>query len=307
MNQAFADPSRLDPEHGGAEPVADAGNDSQKAFEFVQSLAAELSRGKVELPSYPDVAIRVRQVLADPDVTNERVARVIASDAGLAVRMLALANSAALSRGGRSLTDLKMAVTRIGHQNVRSAALAYALTQIRDSASRESIRVELAKLWETSTMVAALARVIAVKTRAANPDEAQLTGLLHNVGCVYVLARADKYPSLFATVESRDSLMRDWHAHIGKAIAQNWGLPEHVYEAIGDQDTYQPEACKTNLADVLCVAIRAAGFRGPVEELETALADHPAFERLRIHGEVLRTVLTESAEEIEGLRAALGG
>src|SRR5512133_85021 len=102
-----------------------------KAFEFVQSLAAELSKGRVDLPAYPEVAMRVRQVLADEGVTNDRIAKIIVSDAGLATRMLTMANSAALSRGGKPLTDLKLAVTRVGHNNVRSAAMAYALAQLR--------------------------------------------------------------------------------------------------------------------------------------------------------------------------------
>ena len=35
------------------------------AFEFVQFLAQELSSGKVDLPSFPDIAIKVRKALAD--------------------------------------------------------------------------------------------------------------------------------------------------------------------------------------------------------------------------------------------------
>jgi HD-like signal output (HDOD) protein len=38
-------------------------NANKAAFEFVQMLAQELSSGKVELPSFPDIAIKVRKVL----------------------------------------------------------------------------------------------------------------------------------------------------------------------------------------------------------------------------------------------------
>ena len=33
------------------------------AFEFIKSLAAELSRGKVDLPSFPEIAVRVRRIM----------------------------------------------------------------------------------------------------------------------------------------------------------------------------------------------------------------------------------------------------
>lgn len=279
----------------------------QRSFEFVQSLAAELSRGRVDLPAYPDVAIRVRQVLGDDGVTNDRIAKIIASDAGLATRMLTMANSAALARGGRPLADLKLAVTRIGHDNVRSAALAYALGQIRAADSLGHIRAELAELWQKSTLVAALARVLAVRTRAANADEALLAGLLHNVGAVYILARADKHSDLFTNPAARDMLMTEWQANIGKAIAQNWGLAENVADAIGEQDaTDRFDASKRDLADVLFVAKRMAPcFDQPIS-LDIVLGGLQPFKRLAITGDALRDAMNEGAEEIASLRAALG-
>ena len=71
------------------------------AFAFVGELAQEVSTGKVELPSFPDVAVRVRKVLADEAVSNDQIARVVGSEAGLAARVFTLANSAALNRTGR--------------------------------------------------------------------------------------------------------------------------------------------------------------------------------------------------------------
>jgi len=51
--------------------VSDEPNASQTdAFVFIQNLAAELSSGKVDLPSFPEVAIRVRKVLADDSTTT---------------------------------------------------------------------------------------------------------------------------------------------------------------------------------------------------------------------------------------------
>ena len=52
-------------------------------FKFLSELAKELSSGRVELPSFPDAAVRVQQVLSDPAVDGDRTARVIGADAGL--------------------------------------------------------------------------------------------------------------------------------------------------------------------------------------------------------------------------------
>src|SRR6185437_12392307 len=59
----------------------------QEAFAFVQELAAELNRGTVDLPSFPDIALRVRQVLADDSVSTEQVVRVINSEPALVAQL----------------------------------------------------------------------------------------------------------------------------------------------------------------------------------------------------------------------------
>lgn len=290
---------------GAAPPQHDP---PHEAFAFVQSLAQELSRGRVDLPSFPEVAVRVHGVLASPDASDARIARIIASDAGLAAHMLALANSAALSRGGKPIVDLKLAVTRVGHVNTRSAAIAYALGQIRRASSLAHIRDELSALWRRSTRVAAVAHVVARHTRVADPDEALLAGLLHNIGCVYILARADRHSALFTDAALRDALMADWNASIGRSIAENWGLSEGVAEAIAEQFVdARPPSGRRDLLDVLSVAVRSADHEPGVTDPQLPIAGANTFERLGIDAALLDSLIGESAAEIEDLRSALGG
>lgn len=297
------------PGAGAPAPVATA-DDYSTAFAFVQSLAAELSRGRVDLPTCPDVASCVREALdRRGDLSNTMVTRVITSDAGLAARMFSQVNAGAAQRGGqrRSYVDLKLAVTRVGPDKVRSAALPYVLEKLRAAQAHEHIRDELARLWERSTMVAAIARVLASRTRAAEPDVALLAGLLHNVGSVYLFARAEKHLDLFRNTAVRELLLHDWQASIGKAIAQNWGLPDEIADAIGDQDQLdRHEAGARDLTDVLCVAVRAASFFGRPDELEIAIGSLPLFRRLGLDREELHAAMGEASAEIARLRAALG-
>ena len=126
-------------------PVSDP-----EAFAFVQALAAELSTGKVELPSFPDIAMRVRQVLADETVTPEKVVRVVGSEPALAARLLQLANSAALNFSGKAVTDLRTAVNRMGFNMVRSAAIAFAMSQLKKVDALKGLEKPLDALWRRS-------------------------------------------------------------------------------------------------------------------------------------------------------------
>src|ERR1700757_1755965 len=84
------------------------------AFTFVQALAAELSGGKVELPGFTHIVMRVQKVLADESSDASRVVRVIGSEPVLATQLVRMANSAALNPTGTRVMDLRTAVARGG-------------------------------------------------------------------------------------------------------------------------------------------------------------------------------------------------
>ena len=281
-------------------PAEDSG-----AFAFVSDLAQEVSKGRVELPSFPDVAVRVRKVLADEQVSNEQIARVVSSDAGLAARVFTLANSAALNRSGRTISELKSAVNRIGHNNVRTAAVSFAIAQLRRANELRHISKELEQLWQEATMVAALAYAVAARTDI-NADESMLAGLLHNVGKIYILARANRHDSLFKDPAALGQVLRDWHANIGKAIVDNWGFPEHICDAIGEHESIDRAVNHPDVTDVLTVAVMMSGFVGHEADLELNMQGVKAFWRLGLDNDKCVHVMRDCAEEISALRTALG-
>jgi len=279
--------------------------DSTAAFAFVSELAKEVSSGKVELPSFPDVAVRVRKVLADEAVTNEQIARIVGSDAGLAARVLTLANSAALNRTGRAVADLKTAINRIGHNNVRTAAVSFAIAQLRRASELRNIAQDLERVWQEATLVAALAFSIGTRCQV-NADESMLAGLLHNIGKLYILARANRHGDLFRDPPVLAQVLRDWHANVGKAIVENWGFPEHIAEAIGEHESIDRMVEKADIADVLTVAVMVAGFMGHETDFELNMQGVKAFSRLRLDNAKCADIMQNCGDEISALRSALG-
>ncbi len=208
---------------------------STAAFDFVRTLAAELSVGNVDLPSFPEIAVRVRRVLSDPKSSVEQVVRVVGSEPALAARLLRIANSASLNRSGRAVTDLRTAINRIGYNMVRSASISFSMAQIRTSNKLAGLEHHLNDLWQRSTSVAAFAYVLARTCTKVNPDEAMLTGMMHGIGKLYVLTRVIDHPELFASNTMLNQIIGEWHASIGKAILENWKFPESMAQAVGDQ------------------------------------------------------------------------
>jgi len=283
------------------------GKHAQAAFQFVAELASEVSRGRVELPAFPDVATRVRKALADENVSPEQITRVVGSEAGLAARVMTLANSAALNRGGKNITELKTAINRIGQNNVRTAAVAFAIAQLRRASELKHIMKDLEKLWNRATMVSALAYTIASRTPGINADEALLAGLIHNVGKIYILARAYKHADLFADSVAMNMIMREWHANIGKAIIENWGFAAHIAEAVGGQEELDRVTGYADLTDVLTVSVLASSFfDDPDVDLELNMQGVHGFLRLGLNNEKFTVIMRDCIEEISALRNALG-
>jgi len=272
-------------------------------FRFLSDLARELSAGRVDLPSFPDAVARVQHVLSDDSITSERIARVVSSDAGLAARILTMANSTLLHRGGTPVTDLKVAITRIGHDSIRAAALSYATAQVRQAADLAPIRSELERFWQEGIRVAGLAHAMAKETRLMRPDEALLAGLLHNIGKVYIIART---PRDAGSVQIDDAVLRDWHPGIGQALIENWKLPEDIATAVGGQlETDRSHGGPADLQDLLIVAVNLAAQMAS-NAADDAAAQMPSAAAMGLTDSAIVRIVLESQTEMETLQAALG-
>ncbi len=277
-------------------------------FSFVKGLAAELSAGQVELPSVPDIVISLQQALSDDNVTNDTIVRVIGSEPMLAGRLLTMANSVALNTSGRKIADLPTAVARVGFNIVRSAALSFAVEQLRKASEYRHLEKQLDVLWKDSVQIAALCHVIARRFSSLNGDTALLAGLMHNVGRIYILTRASQYPTLTADPLTYNSIVRDWHANVAKALLENWKVADEIVEAVAGYEDLDREARgPVTLTDVLSLAMLVERNRVGTEMNLPDETLIKGLKRMQLQVRDCHTVLDESAEEIAALKSALGG
>jgi HD-like signal output (HDOD) protein len=278
-----------------------------EAFAFVQALAAELSHGKVDLPSFPDIAMRVRRVLADDDVSQDQVVRVVGSEPALAARLLQIANSAALNFSGKAITELRTAINRMGHTMVRSAAIAFAMSQLKKVDALKGLEKPLDDLWKDSAAVAAMSHAVARRFSQINPDTAMLAGLVQGIGKLYILTRSSKHPALFADQVTYNQIVRDWHSSVSKALLENWDMADEIVSAVSEyEDMGRRHSGPVDLTDVLTVGSLLAAFKEHPESLEINMHDVAACQRMSIDRAAYEKLIDESDNEIEALRKALG-
>jgi HD-like signal output (HDOD) protein len=277
-------------------------------FSFVKGLAAELSQGQVELPSVPEIVVRLQQTMSDENVTNDIVVRVIGSEPMLASKLLTMANSVALNTSGRKIADLPTAVARVGFNIVRSAALSFAVEQLRKASEYRHLEKQLDGLWKNSVQIAAMCHVIARRFSSLNGDTALLAGLMHNVGRIYILTRASKYPTLTSDPLTFNSIVRDWHANVAKALLENWKVADEIVDAVAGYEDLDREARgPVTLTDVLSLAMLLERNRNGTEMNVPDEGLIKGLKRMQLQVRDCHAVLDESAEEIAALKSALGG
>jgi len=186
-----------------------------------ESAVAEID----SMETLPVIAHRLMQATADPNCSLGELGEILSSDAALAARVMQLANSAMYGR--RKVEDLSAAVMRLGMREIRSLAVAAALTQ-----NKHPHRFDEA-MWEFSLRCATLSESIARTHDTDAAGNAFLCGLLHDFG-TSVMARiyGDEYRTLIAhpgrreqREKERDSYGFD-HCDIGCVVASQWNLDQ---------------------------------------------------------------------------------
>jgi len=141
-----------------------------------------------------------------------------------------------------------------------------------------------------------------------NPDEAMLAGLLHGIGKLYIVTRAERHPLLFMHAQTMHDMIRDWHAAIGKAILENWEFSDAMAEAISVQDDLSRESENPpDLSDVVATAILMASFAGDAAGFAMAMEGSSVIDRMKLTAAKAEVIMRESAVEIANLRQALKG
>jgi HD-like signal output (HDOD) protein len=267
-------------------------------FSFVEQLAQDLRDERLELPAFPEAVVRIQRVLQSPDTRTDDVVRILSSEPALAARLLRMANSAEFRRADKNVTDLKTAVARMGFNIVRSVAVAFAMRQLRRKDTyTPTAQLQLEQAWEESLAASATCFVVAKRFTRLNPDQAMLTGLLHVLGRLYIIMRSKD------TAELSEAEMRQvvdgWHASIGKAILESWGLPEELQRAIEHQDELDSaQDGVVSMTDVLIAAKLLA--RG-----ETDGAKFPALRRVGVAIKDGVKPMDQYEEELKSVRASL--
>lgn len=187
--------------------------------ELLDSERLRSAIGRIEkLPSPPHLYLSLTQALEhDDDTDTADVAKLVAADPAIAAKVLQLSNSA-FYNSGRTISDLRSAVTRLGLATLRDLVLASEVF----SASPLSVG-ERNSLQQRALMASRLAAKLLPESSA---ELGATAALLADIGLLLPGVRNER------TEPASDGDLRPGHAEAGAYLLGLWGLPMPIIEAV---------------------------------------------------------------------------
>jgi HD-like signal output (HDOD) protein len=259
-------------------------------LQFLQDIAADLSRGEVTFPTFDAATLKIRNALNDPDISLERLANALQQEPLVCLRLIKMANAVGARGGfGCVIADLRVAVSRLGLNVVHSVAMSAVLDQLRVMKEARPLDPLADVIYRHSIHVAARARVLARYATSLNPDEALFAGLVHDVGYYYLLSRLPRYPGLASEPASLRRIIAEWHAPIGTTVLHGFNLPDSILEAVSSHEDPGYRLPLETYADVLRAASHYSRDTSPAEIV-------PALANTEVAPELVELLLAHEAE-----------
>lgn len=267
-----------------------------------------------DLPTLPQVLIKLTELVNDPRSAARDLGRVIAADQSQTARLLKLVNSP-LYGFPRTISSVNEAIAILGFNAVKNLCLSITIFDIiSNSNGRGGFNRE--KFWHHSIGCAVGAKILAQYIGYAEKEELFIAGLLHDIGKV-VLDQFfhDEFNEITSLVLSKNILMLEaekevlqlTHARVGQMLALYWNLPLKLTDSIAyhHQPLKNPRYCKetsaVHLADILCRA-KNMGYGG---DNRMPNIDMQAWETLGLKLNTIEPVMRDMEQEFAGAQAII--
>jgi len=272
--------------------------------EALELIVQQMERGELVFPTNMAAALKLQRELDDPECHLDTAAELVLAEPLVAARLVSIANSAAYSRVGGSVSNVRSAASMLGINRLRALVAAIVVRQLSSEITDASIRSKADQLWQHCAHVAALAKVLAREFTTVDPEMALFTGVVHEIDGFYLLSRAQEFPALLESDPS--AIETPSRAHLARHIMAALKIPRPVAAAVQSLHTSGSLEPPESAGDVLSLANRLAPVPSPLTELAAASDQTQADPLDFVMGaKTLRTVLDASADERQAMTAAL--
>lgn len=245
---------------------------------IIAEIHREFNHNEVDLPSMPEVALKINQAIQDEHLDIQKIAGIIQIDPMIAARAVQVANSAMYS-GSQPVQTINRAVQRIGLRAMRAIVMSVTIRNLY-TAKSPLIKKRMSTYYHHSIRVGVLSHVLSKKIKGFDPEQAFLAGLIHDIGIVPILIRADSHDDIKNNADLLEKIIADLKINVGAMLLRQWGFEDELITVVQDAEKWDRDVIKADYCDVIQVAQLHCEMIGGRKLDAPALAELPAFERL---------------------------
>ncbi len=283
-----------------------------KSGKFEKKHIANISN----LPTLPEVAQQLIQIINDPDTSSSQVADLISKDVGITSKVLRMANSAFYGIP-RTITTVQNAVVLLGMKVVNSLVLSVSVGDMFPSNKNKS-GLSRVSFWKHSLATAITSKVLAKKMKVSHPpdpEECFCSGLLHDIGKLvldqyffdaFLSAIQSAQAQSISSNKSEVEVFGYSHTHVGDWLTSKWELPRNLrlpiihHHEIPTDGPAKANIAIVQLADNIAHQLNYNCYQDEV----TSPIQEECYDLLRITPDETAGIIEQLPKEIEKLEAA---
>jgi HD-like signal output (HDOD) protein len=251
------------------------------ANSLTMHLYQDLIEDTIIIPSLPEVAHKIQQVFNSNDANADKVAQVLLTDPVMTGKLIRIANSA-LYRGVAQIDTLQAAVVRLGMDTIYKLVMTYAMNELFESRSGY-VSKRMHQLSTHSRKVAAIAHVLAEKSKKFDPETAMLAGLVHDLGVIVILNYIDLHNEDLSDTQRLEQTIATMRPQITGMLMQKWNFTEEIIHVAEEcEDWFRNPGDEADLCDLVMIAQYHSMMGTPEMTLLPPISALPAMGKLHM-------------------------
>ena len=251
---------------------------------------------EVDLPSLPEVALRVNAAVNEPDQNLRDLAKEIQTDPMIAARVMQVANSA-LYHPTQPIESIQDAVSRIGIKIVQTIVMSVVLRNLFKPKSH-MVHKRARVFYLHSIRVGAISNILASHLKGFSPEHAFLAGLLHDVGVMPILILADQRTELETDPDLVEAVIQKLRGMVGGLLLRQWGFSGDLLTVAEQAQQWQRQQDTADYCDLVQIAQLHCHLVGGDKMDAPPMNELPAFARLQLEKLDPVAIVSEARDEI---------
>jgi HD-like signal output (HDOD) protein len=261
---------------------------------LVDDIRQAFYHNEVDLPSMPDVALRISGAIQNQDADFRQIATIVQADPVISARIVQVANSA-MYVGVSRVESVQNAITRIGLQAARVIVMTVVLKNLFAPQS-PIVRKRMKDYYLHSIRIGAICHALASRLPGFDPEQAFLAGLMHNIGVLPLLIQADRRADLNHDPAVLEQVIEELAWPVGALLLKQWGFESQFVDAAREATSWDREVTQADYCDIVQVAQLHSELVGGGKVNAPPLMELAAFKRLDL-GNVDPVKLVENARQ----------